>query len=221
MLIHRTVLALLGAVSIGSTPAWAQSQPPIYASWYVNQMPVWIHYDLPPICDEPTYRAAATWNNVGAAFTLVTSNQYFYGTSILGGQRDPSRINLETSGALPDGKFMRAYLYVDAGQYDPNFGYHKIVDVDIYVNADYLYYTESGAGTHGFYCGISLPSHKLDYQSAMVHEFGHALGLDHYSFDVQDSYKHCIMYRYLGTGAIRRNPCSAEAAQLRNIYGSR
>jgi len=93
----------------------------------------------------------------------------------------------------------------------------------VYVNTDRLYYdTGDTAQASDLLCGSSITSSNigqhLDYQSAIVHEFGHVMGMDHRTDGTTGP---CVMTTYLNAGQIKRSFCSDEKGLMVGFYGPR
>jgi hypothetical protein len=94
-----------------------------------------------------------------------------------------------------------------------------IVNADVFVISSRLdpAYADDG----GFYClsSSSVPAEQFDFESAILHEFGHALGFQlttEYSDDAG-----CAMYYGLSAGQARRTLCAAERQEFLDAYGAR
>lgn len=95
---------------------------------------------------------------------------------------------------------------------------NTIIDSDILVNETRLFYgtttsTQESGGQ--FHClEASLPSDKIDFQTALTHELGYTLGLEH------TAERACSLYAYVSFGEMRRTLCTSERNAVRGMYGS-
>lgn len=79
----------------------------------------------------------------------------------------------------------------------------KITEADIKINAKYFKY---------FKTGDTVSAGKVNLESLMLHEFGHAMGLKH----LTDSTS--VMQPYLASGINRNNPADVDISSLSCEY---
>lgn len=186
------------------TPCSAQVMP-----WKMttNSVSYRINSYLPYEGDAPTDRASATWTNVGSR--LVFSNGGLTGTEdisqsastdVPGTQIQSRPTSFYTGSANWSGITMRTAATSTTTS-----------DADIVVNADKI-----ASGTYYYGTGTP-PTGQEDYESMIVHEFGHVAGFDH---DVNSS-AYCIMKPTIVGNQVWRTPCSTEVTALKNKYGLR
>lgn len=59
---------------------------------------------------------------------------------------------------------------------------------------------------------------QIDFESAMIHEFGHVRGMEHRTGSY---YGDCVMHIWLRRGQMRRLFCTDETQLMLSTYGSR
>jgi hypothetical protein len=73
-----------------------------------------------------------------------------------------------------------------------------------------------------FHCGTQLPSgglgSKTDFQTAILHEFGHVLGFNHRTDGATGP---CVMAASVVRGVVKRTPCADERQRLVTAYGAK
>lgn len=196
-------------------PAFAGAVPQT-TYFPVPSKAVKINSALPVLCDTNTNAAANTVNAIGANFQLTGTTQHFT-SSYYDATQDPDFINIQDASAMST--IMRTIIWT----YDYPDPPDKSIDASIYVNADRLYY-DSGdtVKSTDLICGTTITSsnigQRVDYQSAMLHEFGHILGMDHRTDGLTGP---CVMTTYLNGGQIKRSFCSDESNLMLGFYGPR
>jgi hypothetical protein len=193
-------LALVGLIA--SSASVAQVMP-----WKMttNSVSYRINSYLPYEADAPTDRGAATWTNVGSR--LVFSN---------GGLTGTEDVSQSSSTDVPGVQIQsRPTSYYPSSSNWSGIAVRTAAtstttsDADIVVNADKI-----AAGAYYYGTGTP-PSGQSDYESMIVHEFGHVAGFDH---DVNSS-AYCIMKPTIVGNQVWRTPCSTEVTGLKNKYG--
>jgi hypothetical protein len=195
-----------------TAPAFAGAVPQAYY-FPDGSKGVKINYALPAACDANTKAAADTINAAGASFQLTGATQY-YTSTYYSAQEDPDFINVQDASAMST--IMRTIIY---GYAEPAPA--KAIDASVYVNADRLYYDTGDAQlSNDLICGSYITSSNIgqhiDYQSAMLHEFGHVKGMDHRT---DGSTGPCLMTQYLNAGQIKRSLCPDEQGLMVGFYG--
>lgn len=190
--------------------------PDIYYRWGVGvgTKPVRVYYGLPAECDNPVLRGLNEWNDVGAAFAFGWPSPYLTNTreSALPDSSDEASVQVE-DGILADST---ALMETRTTRRD---GY--IVDSDIFVNRNYVFYGPGPAGEFHCTAANTIPPPDLyDYESAVTHELGHALGFQVGQPEFQGD-RTCVMYAYLQRGELNRTICAAEYNEMRSVYGVR
>lgn len=73
-----------------------------------------------------------------------------------------------------------------------------------------------------FVCGDAVTASnigtRIDFQSALTHEFGHVMGMDHRTDGTTGP---CLMATYLNAGQIKRTFCTDEKGLMLGFYGAR
>lgn len=178
---------------------------------------LYIHSNLPVDCDQPTLRAATTWNNVGARF------QHTWGSNpITAYRRSEQTLNQDLSSLTIEDGYLPANVHMQTQVVSQS---SVIKDADVTVNTSEIFYA-NGNSAGLFYCsplasGLA-PSNRYDYQTAVGHELGHAVGM-HSRYETGEyvgNYR-CIMYGYMGSGDNRRTVCNEEYSAFRSAYGTR
>jgi hypothetical protein len=176
-----------------------------------------INYALPVACDSNMSAAANTVNAIGSKFQLTGTTQNYTSTYYESSQ-DPDFLNIQ------DGYGMSAIMRTATWAYASSGGAPaESIDATISVNGDRLYY-DSGdtVKSTDLVCGTTITSsnigQRIDFQSAMVHEFGHVMGMDHRT---DGSSGPCVMATYLAAGQIKRAFCADEKGLMLGFYGYR
>lgn len=199
-----------GSLVLGSA---AQAAPPVAsAAWNQNPVPVKIHTALAPACDDPTAFAMDTWSYDGGS-QFKYSGPTFTETRVMNlnnyGTREGRVVNIQDDDSIPSGTHMRTRVAYSADVAN------QINDADVFVRYDFSYYTNSPTYA-GYFCSSGTPrGDQIDYESAMVHELGHAMGfVENYSTTTA-----CVMYPTLRGGAVRRTLCADDRQGAINTYG--
>ncbi|MGH8073137.1 MAG: hypothetical protein ACREO4_03570 [Lysobacter sp.] len=213
---YKPIASLTLMLGLGLTTAASAATPDIPYRWppSVGTKPVYIHSAMPALCDRGVLYALDTWNQAGArfAFTWPSNPITPYRHTEQGTTQDRASITVE------DGPMPSEHPYAQAATYKTLGTDGYIVDADIIVNRNYLFYGSNNTGA--FYCAADRtsppPSTKYDYQTVMAHELGHVIGFDEYYDDAR-----CVTYAYLDYGDARRSLCTAEYLAFRSRYGVR
>ncbi len=98
--------------------------------------------------------------------------------------------------------------------------YYQIIDANVYVNDAYILYANETPREKDLWCETTTTgmSTRSDFESVMIHEFGHVSGLEHRTDGTTGP---CVMTTSYTPGKIRRSFCTDEAAKLRTVYGVR
>lgn len=165
--IASTTLCL--ALVAFSSIAQAQS-PPLDRRWDRLAVPLFTQTALPPECDPPTARAAASWNNFGSRLVytgvgqLQTEDTAYVGRVVL-------RVG-QTSTSTAGGTTERYPLGAPLGS--------TMNAARITINQNILFYNGSYYSAGGYNCAASnATADQVDYESVMVHELRHAWGRGH------------------------------------------
>lgn len=204
-------------ITLMSSPAMAAG---VGQSGYVKRIvdnqvqKVKIHNELPPICDGDTIRAANTVNAMGTKFVLTgTGDNFDYG-AVPTAYDDPEFLNIVAGNT--SALMVTEIWWTNTGSSPVPYN-----DARVVVNANRIYYTGTQNRDGDFACGTLTSANlgkRFDYESAMVHEFGHFMGMAHRSDGTTGS---CVMATYLNQGQIRRSFCSDEVALMTGFYGRR
>ncbi|HEX8468284.1 MAG TPA: hypothetical protein VF620_10815 [Allosphingosinicella sp.] len=213
----KKLAALACAVSsVIATPAFAGAVP--QTNYYRNPVrAVKINYALPVLCDSNMSAAANTVNAIGSKFQLTGTTQNYTSTYYESSQ-DPDFLNIQDAYGMSAIMRTATWGYASSGGAPA-----ESLDATISVNADRLYY-DSGdtVKSTDLVCGTTITSsnigQRIDFQSAMLHEFGHVMGMDHRT---DGSTGPCVMATYLSAGQIKRAFCSDEKGLMLGFYGYR
>ena len=202
----RAILLGTAVLCAGTAAAQDTGQPAVRGRWHLSTVPeprpVWIHWNLPSVCDDPTFASLDAWNAAGSKLQFGFVD--FTGTRIA--QEDNSNINIEDG---PRDSVTLASTFWTVNEYT---AIPTITDADIIVNTDKLFYGTDQTGA--FYCGApnTLNSTNYDYRSVIFHEFGHVGGFRH------GTNASCIMFESLSKGQRKHGLCSGESTLWRDLY---
>jgi hypothetical protein len=173
-----------------------------------NEVRYQINYYAPAEGDQATYRAAATWNNVGSRLQFIADGLTYadensqYATSDVPGVQISTRPR-----SLYEAQYPKWHALTWRTPTDTT--YTTSSDADITLNADRI-----AAGNYYYGTGTP-PTGQYDYQSLLTHELGHVAGFNH---DPDSTHTNCVMRADLLPTDLKRTPCGAETTALRNKY---
>jgi hypothetical protein len=182
----------------------------------VLSKPVRIQNNIPAGCDPSTSAAASTWNSASKFQISGVAQNYTSASATDTTATDPSYIDIRGSSNLSSTNPMYAISLsmTSVGR----------TDSDIFVNTNMLYYLNPGEVNNAtdFYCGTTLLSggigSQTDYQTAILHEFGHVLGFNHRTDGATGP---CVMAASVARGVVKRTPCTDERQRLVTTYGAK
>lgn len=151
--------------------------------------------------------AWTSWNNVGCARPKTT----FVNTTTTAGISNPADVYdtysvMAVWATATSDTHYQQYLYgiPDIAAAAVPIGFNGVLDTcDVFLNA----VNKSWSVT------LPVPSTSMDLQTALIHEFGHCLGLDHHVITADD-----VMYPAIPAGVALRTPSSADTQSLCNRY---
>lgn len=202
----KGLLASATLMSASVVDAQGVGQPAVRGRWHLSTVPqprpVWIHWNLPSVCDAPTFAAIDAWNAVGSRLQFQFVD--YTGTRLA--QEDTSDIHLEDG---PRDAVTLASTFWTVNEYT---AIPTITDADIIVNSDKLFYGTDDTGA--FYCGApnTLNTSNYDYRTVIQHEFGHVGGFRH------GTTTSCLMYTNVGTNQRKHAFCSGESTLWKDLY---
>lgn len=180
----------------GQTPLNGGKICTIPKTYYINE---W----MPIEGDAPTNRAHQTWNNVGSKMT------YVYGglTTLVPDGQEQSETVIDYYEMWDNNStdwLMRAVLRRYTGQNCWFINYILVNDETLFANE--------------FSFGTTKEAGKWDYESAMLHEMGHHLGLEH---ETNSTYSSSVMWDGLSASDVKRSPTTRDKNSVLSIYGTR
>lgn len=204
MLSKFCLAAALAGSLIAASAATAQVPAPYKLS--SNTRALLLHFDMPAGCDPYVTASVNAWNGAGSRFRYSFSQ-----SNSLTGDFD----NLTNSSRTTIQPGVTDAIMSTRRRTSGN----TLLDSDVIVSEARLFCgTTSSTRQSGgqFHCSVSstVASDKLDFQTAMTHELGHALGLDH-TYD-----RACSMYLYQTFAEVRRTLCADERTAIRGVYGT-
>ncbi|MGH2609477.1 MAG: matrixin family metalloprotease, partial [Tepidiformaceae bacterium] len=190
----------------GASAPEVTAQFTTFAKWAGQDIPVTWGYDSsndpPGINGGPLVTsAAATWSNVSGQSFRFSGGGGPIGAGTLTCFPNPGD-GMNTVLFSPDlvpGILGETCTFFDFYEVD---GMDRIVEFDMHLSS-----------TAPWSTGPFTPIDAFDLPTVILHELGHALGLDH-SFDGT------VMQPALDTGAQIRNPAPDDIAAIRSLYGS-
>lgn len=186
---------------IAGTMAWmglAQAVAPTASGHYVRASVIsGMHNSVPPECVQATTNAITTWNTVGANFSILPD---FFVTT--------PRAEDQTV------EYNQAHITIDTGLFsEPRAVMGTAKDVNpttkIISNAD-IRVDDRRVWNHDpsveqLSCSTLPPTiNQIDWESVILHEFGHAIGFEH------DASLGCAMYPGGSPGTMQRTLCAEE-----------
>lgn len=217
-MIKRTIAILAGVV----LPISASAQdyyPALSQQGYVKRIVddkvqyVRIHEELPPICDVNVIRAATTANGIGSEFYLTGAGDHFkYGT-VPTVFDEPQFLEV----VLANTSVMTLETWWDQSASAAPYPYFA---ARVMINGNRFYYSVRSEQDGDFACGDGVSStnirKRIDFETAILHEFGHFAGLYHrWDGDTGP----CVMAKYIRQGEIKREYCSDEKNYILGFYG--
>lgn len=181
--------------------------PTITREWQVSSIGVGFDNTISINCASPTVGATNSWNAVGADFyfQLDTFNRHPK-VSLQADAFNKKNITIQRSEIIQGpNDIMTTTLPPDPA------GVGNIVNADTHVNTSLL---DQGV----FFCSVGeiVPADKIDWESTVLHELGHAIGF------IQDvNEPTCAMHYSMAHGQKKRVLCAAEKQEYITVYGKR
>lgn len=173
--------------------------------WEVASVRVGFHSSVSS-CIFSAIGATNAWNAVGADLYLPTDSLATHPRVSEQTQAfNYANITVEDADNVTPGAGMETRTTVN-----PNTG--TILNADIYVDRKRM---DQTPGVTQLICTTAptIPADRFDGESALLHEFGHAVGFDH----GDDS--NCPMYPTMPAGQVKRVLCEAEMEEYLWAYG--
>ncbi|MEI2454616.1 hypothetical protein [Lysobacter firmicutimachus] len=198
---------MLVATALAVCGFQASAQAPVITSqWEAASVNIGFH-DSVSACIFSSIGASNTWNRVGVDLHLQTDSLASHPRVDEQTQAyNYSHITVEDDAQLLPGALMEARIMTNSQT-------GTILNADIFVDRRHMNQTQ---GLFQFSCdtGSSVPPDKYDWESAILHEFGHIVGFQH-TYDQTG----CSMYKTLKEGESRRVLCEAEKQEYIRAYG--
>lgn len=211
------------AAALWAVPAAAQDKIPVNDKFDVASKPVKIHSSMPISCDDNIRNASAKFNQAGANFQFTGATNY-YGTNWVNNDNtEEAYVNIQPATMSPytdSTTLMKTYKYYawfDGFVWE---NYYELIDANIYVNDTYIMYAGETAREKDLWCEAATTGigNRSDFESVIIHEFGHAAGMEHRTDGTTGP---CVMTASYSPGKIRRTFCTDEIAKLKIVYGTR
>lgn len=209
-----TFLGFLAATSalLAVPGAALAQQPPMPSKWDVSSREITIDENLPYICDNPFIAARDTVNALDPNFRISSH----WGPFTSGPE---STLSYQPKGYGGTVTIATTFSDVDGGNFWESYG--QIIDADIEVNADLIYWpaTTDQVRYYDLHCDSAaqgaFTQWSADYQSALLHELGHFSGMEHRT---DTSTGPCVMHEQAPRGSFRRIFCSDEKTTFQSTY---
>lgn len=205
-----TVQLMAAAIALACAGTASATPPVIFGKYGVRSVTVGFHSSIPTDCASASIFAVSEWNAVGADFDLKTTNtphpryedqtQTFDYQNVTVQDGVPSR---------PDA--------IMAARVKRNTTTGIIENADIIVDQRRINQAGPQPVDKLNCAGLNpTPVNEVDFQSAILHELGHVVGLE----DVLDE-PSCALYYSLASGVKRRALCASEKQAHIANYGKR
>lgn len=194
--------ALRTALATGAV-AWAgvtyATPPDFLGKWQIGSVIVGTHSSIPPACVQPTANAVKTWVAVGANLLLFPDFSVSQ-PRVATQTKDYNYKNVTIEDGTPQNPaaIMAARVKVDTTT-------KFLENADITVDKRRIANNDPTQIQLSCSTGPTVPPTQVDWESAILHELGHVVGLADGTTDIS-----CSMYFELGPGQIQRNLCSDE-----------
>ena len=135
-----------------------------------------------------TDEARNTWNNL-RSYTILGRSSTSNTQTVFPNNNDRHQITIVTTGS---GALMQTSTYFV--RRPVLIGKQYITDADININNSYIWHTTSST---------TIAPNAVDFLSCMLHEFGHAAGIDDSNLETSNGAP-VVMWGRIGSGVIRR-----------------
>lgn len=218
------LLALATLSSPAAAQTVAEPNENSYNWKYHNRLsiPAKMYTYFPDKCRPAMARAVQTYNAAGSRLVLTHSPSVTSTRNLEGSQNDSDLTVSYGTTASPTTPAQAPPIRSSAStraDFGPGF---LVSDADVIVSFNLLFYNTSTTDSAGaFFCptaaGQTVPADKLDFETIVLHEMTHDVGLAHFSSSS------CVMFASInyGDGSKRRTYCPAELSVIRSLYGTR
>lgn len=195
-------LTALLAFGLAPMLGYAQTYPSPVLRWTVPTRTVTINNYFYDAERDAAARAMATWNAIGPSFKWIAGGYSSYHPSGSANTRP-----CDSQSGIGEAYDVYSAITAAEARVCTTTGTTNITDGDIWVNATMLSDGSFHAGT------TAAPSTNYDFESVVVHEFGHILKLlhDNYSTSV-------VMYSSIAKGQTRRALHSRDRTGKTTLY---
>ncbi|WP_417322371.1 matrixin family metalloprotease [Erythrobacter aureus] len=207
--------------------ASAQSTLGMFGKFEKGSMSVALDDAFPVECLWAAYYGIEQYNNY---FTSTNNFRLYYGGTVadhppsMSTSWRPDYIDVLNSAVA--GYTYKGYTYSTSTLGFANHVYKAgtentsnpiLIDGQVYENASYFYYGTGTPGAYDFDCDRADGTTGIDYQSHVMHEIGHVIGLKH--TPGTSTYSNCMMTPIISSGT-RPDWCSIEGYTLGVAYGN-
>lgn len=166
-----------------------------------------MHSSIPPNCVEATTNAINAWNAAGANFSILPD--FIVSTP----RPDEQTQEYNDANVTIDDGVLQDPRALMAARVDADPATRIIKNADIRVDKRRIRNNDPTQIQLNCSTFDPVPVDVVDWQSAILHEFGHVVGLEHDANDIG-----CAMYDQLGPGQIQRTLCPAEKQSYIDNY---
>jgi hypothetical protein len=202
-----------GSAWLAAPGAALAQQPPMPNKWDTYTREITIDENLPYICDNPFIAARDTINQLDPNFQIGSH----WGPFSSGGESTLSYQPKGYGGSVTLATTLKTFT--GRGYFWESYG--SLIDADIEVNADLIYWpaTTDTVRSYDLHCDAAaqgaMTQWNADYQSTLLHELGHFSGMEHRTDTASGP---CVMHQQQARGTYRRAFCNDEKATFQTTY---
>lgn len=222
-----TLLAATSVLSAVALPLWANTAADKY-TWGPlerNVQNLWINTNIPTGCRYAVTDGATKWTNANLRFTyvykgVVSLRSWIWDTSAtnpntgkLGDNFSTSNNTIDTQVEAGTTDYANSLAQVEwrTKSYDPATGRYVFLDGDTIVSSSQL--------SSSLWCSANVPNNMYDFQTVMLHELGHVMGLEH---DAADTANVTVVNNpvYPGEAGAKRTLTARDIERAVYLYGA-